>query len=92
MKRNSTTLALMSLVLVFSLTLPAMAAEIKYSESGFYFIEGTETQAPLSAVDKDLFIQVDGLYFKDLNKNGQLDPYEDWRLSIEERARTSSPR
>lgn len=77
----------MSLVLVFSLTLPAMAAEIKYSESGFYFIEGTETQAPLSAVDKDLFIQVDGLYFKDLNKNGQLDPYEDWRLSIEERAK-----
>jgi len=63
MKRNSTTLALMSLVLVFSLALPAMAAEIKYSESGFYFIEGTQTQAALSAVNKDLFIQVDGLYF-----------------------------
>ncbi len=25
--------------------------------------------------------------FKDLNKNGQLDPYEDWRLSIDERAK-----
>ena len=24
--------------------------------------------------------------FKDLNQNGELDPYEDWRLSVEERA------
>ncbi|MBG9982772.1 glycoside hydrolase family 3 C-terminal domain-containing protein [Aerococcaceae bacterium DSM 111020] len=31
-------------------------------------------------------IEVDGLKFKDLNNNGQLDPYEDWRLSAEERA------
>lgn len=29
---------------------------------------------------------VDQLPFKDLNKNGSLDPYEDWRLSVEERA------
>lgn len=29
----------------------------------------------------------DGLAFKDLNKNGILDKYEDWRLSPEERAR-----
>ena len=27
-----------------------------------------------------------GYAFKDLNKNGQLDPYEDWRLTAEERA------
>jgi len=27
-----------------------------------------------------------GFAFKDLNKNDQLDPYEDWRLTIEERA------
>lgn len=31
-------------------------------------------------------IEVDGLKFKDLNGNGKLDPYEDWRLSPEERA------
>lgn len=31
-------------------------------------------------------IEVDGLKFKDLNGNGKLDPYEDWRLSDEERA------
>ncbi|MBT8236215.1 MAG: glycoside hydrolase family 3 protein [Bacteroidia bacterium] len=28
----------------------------------------------------------DNYAFKDLNKNGDLDPYEDWRLSAEERA------
>jgi beta-glucosidase len=28
-----------------------------------------------------------GLQFKDLNRNGVLDPYEDWRLSPEQRAR-----
>lgn len=32
-------------------------------------------------------IEVDGLKFKDLNGNGKLDPYEDWRLSPEERAK-----
>jgi beta-glucosidase len=28
-----------------------------------------------------------GFAFKDLNKNGKLDPFEDWRLSAEERAK-----
>lgn len=31
-------------------------------------------------------LSIDGLLFKDLNKNGQLDPYEDWRLPVEARA------
>lgn len=32
-------------------------------------------------------LEIDGLSFKDLNRNGQLDPYEDWRLSDEERSK-----
>lgn len=32
-------------------------------------------------------ITADRLGFKDLNKNGQLDKYEDWRLSADERAK-----
>jgi beta-glucosidase len=32
-------------------------------------------------------ITVDRYAFKDLNKNGQLDAYEDWRLPVEERAK-----
>ncbi len=31
-------------------------------------------------------IEADGYAFKDLNQNGELDPYEDWRLTSEERA------
>lgn len=31
-------------------------------------------------------VEDDGFAFKDLNQNGELDPYEDWRLSDEERA------
>ena len=32
-------------------------------------------------------ITVGGLNFKDLNKNGQLDKYEDWRLDVNVRAK-----
>jgi beta-glucosidase len=32
-------------------------------------------------------LTIDGFNFKDLNKNGQLDKYEDWRLPVEERAK-----
>ena len=42
-------------------------------------------QVRLVARVKDI-IEVDGFQFKDLNDNGELDPYEDWRLSAEERA------
>lgn len=32
-------------------------------------------------------LTVNGLKFKDLNKNGKLDKYEDWRLPVDERAK-----
>jgi beta-glucosidase len=32
-------------------------------------------------------LTVDGLAFKDLNKNGKLDIYEDWRLPVDDRAK-----
>lgn len=37
-------------------------------------------------------ITVSGLKFKDLNKNGKLDKYEDWRLPIDERAKDLAKR
>ena len=37
------------------------------------------TSAPL--------LTVDGFAFKDLNRNGKLDPYEDWRLPADTRAK-----
>ncbi len=47
--------------------------------------EDAPVQPELEARVKDI-IEVDGLQFKDLNDNGELDPYEDWRLTAEERA------
>lgn len=47
--------------------------------------ENAPVQPRLSARVKQL-VEVDGYQFKDLNDNGELDPYEDWRLSAEERA------
>ncbi len=47
--------------------------------------EDAPAQPELVARVKDI-IEVDGLKFKDLNDNGELDPYEDWRLTAEERA------
>ena len=41
---------------------------------------------PNLEVRRKQLIEADGLQFKDLNGNGKLDPYEDWRLSPEERA------
>lgn len=32
-------------------------------------------------------LTIDGLKFKDLNKDGKLDKYEDWRLPVDERAK-----
>ena len=47
--------------------------------------EEAPVQPELVARVKDI-IEVDGYKFKDLNDNGALDPYEDWRLTPAERA------
>nr|AGS53296.1 beta-glucosidase [uncultured bacterium contig00013] len=40
----------------------------------------------ISAANKNAIVEADGYAFKDLNRNGVLDPYEDWRLPAEVRA------
>ena len=47
--------------------------------------ESAPVQPELVARVKDI-IEADGYQFKDLDDNGELDPYEDWRLPAEERA------
>ena len=47
--------------------------------------DGTPRQPEIEARAKPVIV-VDGLRFKDLNADGMLDPYEDWRLSAEQRA------
>ena len=86
MKKLSLLLALA--MLVSCLAIPSMAEDaspVKESESGFYYIEADGDQIRLSAANADKFFQADGLWFKDMNGNGALDPYEDWRLPVEER-------
>ena len=68
-----------------------MEAQKKWSETpkgSFNRIENTGGQtlgySPNSGVK---IITVDGLAFKDLNKNGKLDRYEDWRKPVAERAK-----
>jgi beta-glucosidase len=45
----------------------------------------TELAQPVIAARAKSAISVDGKQFKDLNANGKLDKYEDWRLSVDER-------
>ena len=45
------------------------------------------TKQPELGKQSAAILKVDNLEFKDLNKNGKLDPYEDWRLSSEARSK-----
>jgi beta-glucosidase len=58
------------------------------SQEGFVVVTNpngaTLGYTPASGVK---ILTVNGLAFKDLNKNGQLDKYEDWRLPVDERAK-----
>lgn len=60
-------------------------------DSSEFTPDKTAQQADLETRNIPL-LTVDGLKFKDMNKNGQLDPYEDWRLDSEARARDLTTR
>jgi len=56
-------------------------------KDGFHLIQNTG--GPILGYDPASGVQIltaDRYAFKDLNRNGQLDPYEDWRLPFAERA------
>ena len=73
------------------LTFGATSAEIKYKQvDKGDFIEITQQGGLTLGYNQNSGVKiltVDGYAFKDLNKNGKLDKYEDWRLSSEERAK-----
>lgn len=64
-----------------TLAAPAWGQEAESAEN-----TGTQQveQVELAAQGKEI-IEVDGLQFKDLNGNGELDVYEDWREDTEDR-------
>jgi beta-glucosidase len=59
----------------------------KENKDGFIWVEnrGGATLGYSSSSGVSTIVQ-DRFSFKDLNKNGVLDPYEDWRLAVNERA------
>lgn len=62
-----------------------LAAALGVTACPVALAEEAPVQPELVARVKNI-IEADGYQFKDLNDNGALDPYEDWRLTPEERA------
>lgn len=57
-----------------------------------FFQEPNGPKLAWSAESGVKLLEKDGLHFKDLAKDGELHPYEDWRLPAEERARDLAAR
>jgi beta-glucosidase len=79
----------------------AVAFFLGFSETSFSQNKWTETQNDVFNVVKNRggqtlayspasgvkLLSINGFAFKDLNKNGKLDKYEDWRLPVDVRAK-----
>ncbi len=86
---------LMAIVMLFSvLCVPSMAEtaegpteqELLKQELNFSMIEGDDKQVRLTYLEGVTpILDVDGLKFKDMNGNGTLDVYEDWRADVDDR-------
>ena len=74
---------------IFLLLITSVSA-FSQSQPGTDFKTVTNTNGPTlgySISSGITILTIDGLKFKDLNKNGKLDLYEDWRLPVDERAK-----
>lgn len=92
MKINVKRIISMMIALMMVMTMSSAFAEGgKYTETdtgdGWILVvnEGGATLG-YSKLSGKALLEVDGYAFKDLNGNGALDTYEDWRLTAEERA------
>ena len=77
------------LIVVSLLTIPGFAQKWTEKTMGIISIVTNEKGQTLgySTTSGVKLITVGGLAFKDLNKDGKLDPYEDWRLPVDTRAK-----
>lgn len=93
MRRTRIVACLLMVAMLLGMTGTVFATgEEKYTKSepdaqGIVYVdnEGGETLGYNENSGVELIV-VDGYAFKDLNGNGELDPYEDWRLTTAERA------
>ena len=59
--------------------------QISYEQHDTYKL-AIQTKGPVLGYSFADLLEVDGLLFKDLDRNGVLTPYEDWRLPVQMRA------
>ena len=83
--------AVMVFCMVLALAVPGLADDVKYTveEMNDGWIRVTQDGGDTLGYSPDTGVALlddGGFAFKDLNQNGELDAYEDWRLSNEERA------
>ena len=85
MKATTLSLAAGALLLLAGCQQGSKFEEVKMGQYNLLKQKGGPTlgYSPTSGVK---LIEKDGFKFKDLNRNGKLDKYEDWRLSFTERA------
>jgi beta-glucosidase len=82
---------LLCIVLLLIITIKVFSQ----SEPGTNFKTVTNTNGPTLSYSPSSgvsILTIKGLYFKDLNKNSKLDPYEDWRLPVDARAKDLASR
>ena len=80
---------LLTLVMLIStISIPALAEEYNtqpLEQLAWNLIPAEGEQAELGYIDGMTILEVDGLKFKDMNGNGSLDVYEDWRKDTDAR-------
>ena len=77
-------------ITIFILMLLPGISTVAQSQPGTNFKTITNTNGPTLGYSPSSGIKilsVDGLKFKDFNRNGRLDAYEDWRLPVDTRAK-----
>ena len=75
---------LMAMMMLLSCAIAEDEEEVQTVVEVLY-VEASGEQVKLGYTADTEILDVDGLKFKDLNKNGALDVYEDWRKPVEER-------
>lgn len=76
--------------IILTTTLLAFSALSIVAQDAKNYIEVKNKKGPTLGYSPNSGVKIltiNGLKFKDLNKNGKLDPYEDWRLPVDVRAK-----
>ena len=78
----------LSLFFLVSGMKPASLFKGSVADTGIIYVNNNNGPTlGYSATSGVKILTIEGLSFKDLNKNGKLDKYEDWRLPVDERAK-----